>query len=144
VLFNTSYRLDWFSTFRGRVCILAAPQFLLYANGGLAYGELRANEPTVPMSWGSTRAGWTVGVGGEVAINQNWSIKLEYLYMDLGRFGGASATATAITNQLNTPLVGFNTVTTTTATASFNTRFTDNILRVGVNYRFGRPVVARY
>jgi len=40
--------------------------------------------------------------------------------------------------------VGFNTVTTTTLNAAFNTRFTDNILRAGINYRFGGPVVAKY
>jgi outer membrane immunogenic protein len=45
---------------------------------------------------------------------------------------------------LNTPQVGFNTVTTTTLAANFNTRFTDNIVRAGVNYRFGGPVVAQY
>lgn len=143
-IFNTSYRLDWFGTFRGRVGVLVAPQFLLYATGGLAYGHIAANEPTVPLSWGDTRAGWTVGVGGEYALGNNWSVKLEYLYMDLGRFGNASATATAVTNVLNTPSRGFNTVTTTTTTAAFSTRFTDNIVRVGVNYRFGGPVVARY
>ena len=144
VLFNTSYRLDWFGTFRGRVGVLVAPQFLLYATGGLAYGHLGANEPTVPLNWGDTRAGWTLGVGGEMALDRHWSIKLEYLYMDLGRFGSASATATTVVNQLNTPGVGFNTVTTTTTMAAFNTRFTDNIVRVGVNYRFGGPVVAKY
>ncbi len=144
VLFNTSYRLDWFGTFRGRAGILVAPQFLLYATGGLAYGHLGANEPTVPLSWGSTRAGWTVGAGGEWAINSNWSVKLEYLYMDLGNVGGASATATTVTNAPGVPGVGFNTVTTVTTTAAFNTRFTDNIVRVGVNYRFGGPVVAKY
>ena len=58
--------------------------------------------------------------------------------------GGASATATTVTNALNTPTPGFNVVTTSTTTAAFNTRFTDNILRIGVNYRFGGPVVARY
>jgi len=144
LLFDTSYRLDWFGTLRGRVGFLPTQQLLLYATGGLAYGHIAANEPTVPLSWGDTRAGWTVGVGGEVALDRHWSIKLEYLYMDLGRFGNASATATAVTNQLNTPLVGFNTLTTTTATAAFSTRFTDNIVRAGVNYRFGDPVVAKY
>ena len=144
LLFNTSYRLDWFGTFRGRVGILATPQFLLYATGGLAYGHVSANEPTVPLSWGSTRAGWTVGAGGEWALDSHWSIKLEYLYMDLGTFGSTSTTATTVTNALNTPRVGFNTVTTTTTTAAFGTRFSDNILRLGVNYRFGGPAVARY
>lgn len=47
-------------------------------------------------------------------------------------------------NALDTPRTGFNTVTTTTLTSAFNTHFTDNILRVGVNYRFSGPVVAKY
>jgi outer membrane immunogenic protein len=64
--------------------------------------------------------------------------------MDLRTIGSSGASATTVTNALNTPRTGFNTVTTTTLTSVFNTRFTDNILRVGVNYRFGGPVVARY
>jgi outer membrane immunogenic protein len=144
LLFPTTYKLDWFGTVRGRVGILAAPQFLLYATGGLAYGHVGANAPFIPLSWGSTHAGWTVGAGGEYAFNSNWSIKVEYLYMDLGNVGGNSATATVVTNAPNTPGVGFNTVTTIVSTAAFNTHFTDNIVRVGVNYRFGGPVVARY
>ena len=54
-----------------------------------------------------------------------------------------SITATNVVTQLGVP-VRFNTVTTTTLTSAFNTHFTDNILRVGVNYRFGGPVVAKY
>jgi outer membrane immunogenic protein len=64
--------------------------------------------------------------------------------MDLGNIGGALATATTVTNALNTPSTALNTVTTTTTTAAFNTHFTDNLVRVGVNYRFGGPVVAKY
>jgi outer membrane immunogenic protein len=76
---------------------------LLYATGGLAYGQLSATAPLIPLSWGSTRAGWTVGAGAEVALDHNWSFKVEYLYMDLGNIGGALATATTVTNALNTP-----------------------------------------
>jgi outer membrane immunogenic protein len=143
-LFTANYRLDWFGTARGRVGFLPAERVLLYATGGLAYGHLSADTPFFPVSWGSTRAGWTAGAGVEAAIDRNWSVKVEYLYMDLGNIGGASGTATTVTNALNTPSVGFNTVTTTTRTSMFNTRFTDNIVRVGVNYRFGGPVVAKY
>jgi outer membrane immunogenic protein len=96
-----------------------------------------------PVELRSTRAGWTFGAGAEVALDHNWSFKVEYLYMDLGNIGGALATATTVTNALNTPSTGLNTVTTTT-TAAFKTRFTDNLVRVGVNYRFGGPVVAKY
>jgi outer membrane immunogenic protein len=58
--------------------------------------------------------------------------------MDLGSFGGSSS-ATVVTNALNTPAPAFNTVTNTSITGS-NTRFTDNIVRVGINYRFGGPI----
>ena len=143
-LFTANYRLDWFGTARGRVGFLPTERVLLYATGGLAYGQLSARAPAIPLSWGSTRAGWTVGAGAEAAIDSNWSIKLEYLYMDLGNVGAASASATTVTNALNTPGQGFNTVTTTTLTSNFNTRFTDHIVRVGINYRFGGPVVAKY
>jgi outer membrane immunogenic protein len=143
-LFTANYKLDWFGTVRGRVGFLPTDRVLLYATGGLAYGHVTANAPAIPVSWGSTRAGWTVGAGAEAAIDRNWSVKVEYLYMDLGNIGGAAGSATAVTNAPNTPGVGFNTVTTTTLATAFNTRFTDNIVRVGVNYRWGGPVVAKY
>jgi outer membrane immunogenic protein len=140
---TANYKLDWFGTARGRVGYLPSERVLLYATGGLAYGHLSAAAPLIPLSWGNTRAGWTVGVGGEVALDPNWSIKLEYLYMDLGDVGSASTTATNVVTQLGVPQ-RFNTVTTTALTGAFSTRFTDNIVRVGVNYRFGGPAVARY
>jgi outer membrane immunogenic protein len=143
-ILTANYKLDWFGTARGRVGFLPTDRVLLYATGGLAYGHLSANAPLIPLSWGSTRAGWTVGAGAEAAIDSHWSVKIEYLYMDLGNIGSSGATATTTVNQLNTPAIDFNTVTTTTLTSAFRTRFTDNILRVGVNYRFGGPVVAKY
>jgi outer membrane immunogenic protein len=142
-LFTANYKLDWFGTARGRIGILPTDRVLLYATGGLAYGGVSATAPLIPLSWGSTRAGWTVGAGAEAAIDHNWSIKLEYLYMDLGNVGGSSTTATNVVTQLGVP-IRFNTVTTTALTSAFNSRFTDNILRVGVNYRFNAPLVAKY
>ena len=142
-LFTANYKLDWFGTARGRVGFLPTDRVLLYATGGLAYGGVSATAPLIPLSWGSTRAGWTVGAGAEVAIDRHWSVKLEYLYMDLGDVGSSSTTTTNVVTQLGVP-VRFNTVTTTTLTSTFNTRFTDNILRVGVNYRFDAPLVAKY
>ena len=128
---------------------------LIYAKAGGAMMNARyeltaqSGYPTPPGFNGvarisNTPVGWTVGAGVEAAIDRNWSVKLEYLYMDLGNVGGTSGSATAVTNAPNTPGAGFNTVTTTTLTSAFNSRFTDNIVRVGVNYRFGGPVVARY
>ena len=71
------------------------PRVLLYVTGGLAYGGLKTTGAlagvTANLSPGrvvgsstETRVGWTVGAGVEGMITQNWTAKLEYLYMDLG------------------------------------------------------------
>jgi outer membrane immunogenic protein len=146
--FNREYKLDWFGTARGRVGFLPAERLVLYATGGLAFGGFSGSSTTQPLNigtWSQTRAGWTVGAGVEAALGSNWSVKFEYLYMDLRHVGGSSASTATVTNLANTPNQGFNTTTTTNLAYVFNTRFTDNIVRVGLNYRFGGgAVVASY
>ncbi|MCX7320753.1 MAG: outer membrane beta-barrel protein [Hyphomicrobiales bacterium] len=143
-LATTNHKLEWFGTVRGRVGVLPMDRLLLYVTGGLAYGEVSSSVTAQPVTWSATKAGWTVGAGGEYALDNNWTVKLEYLYMDLGNVGNSSGSGTTVTNALNTPQTAFNTVTTTTFTGSGGTSFTDHILRAGINYRFGGPVVARY
>ncbi len=87
--------------------------------------------PTVPAAHHNHQCGWTVGAGIEGAIGGNWIAKLEYLYIDLGRVSGSFLTTSAA--------LGGGVIT-----SNFRSRITDNVLRVGVNYRFGGPVVAKY
>ena len=75
----------------------------------------------------------------ENAINDRWSWKLEYLYMDLGSVGASVVSPRAC---FGAPAFGCG--VNLPATASSSVKFTDNILRVGVNYKFGGPVVAKY
>jgi outer membrane immunogenic protein len=131
-------KIEWFGTVRARAGFLAAPTVLLYATGGLAYGEVRTAETVgtaaavAAFSTTDTRVGWTVGAGVEGSIGGNWTAKLEYLYMDLGRTSGSFLTTL--------PAFGGGVLT-----SNYSSRITDNILRVGVNYRFGGgPVVAKY
>ncbi|MCF2522218.1 outer membrane protein [Bradyrhizobium sp. G127] len=70
----------WFGTVRGRLGY-AFNNVLLYGTGGLAFGTLKTEMGGFSES--HTSAGWTAGVGAEYAINQNWSAKIEYLYVDL-------------------------------------------------------------
>jgi outer membrane immunogenic protein len=70
----------WFGTVRGRAGY-AFNNIYLYGTGGLAFGELRAE--TFGLSESHTNAGWTVGVGAEFGLVQNWTAKIEYLYVDL-------------------------------------------------------------
>jgi outer membrane immunogenic protein len=71
-------------------------------------------------------------------IGGNWSAKLEYLYGDLGRTSGSFASALAATTG------GGGVATAGTLTSGFSSRISDNVLRAGLNYKLGGPVVARY
>jgi outer membrane immunogenic protein len=124
-------------------------RLLVYATGGLAYGSIRNNgngfgagliattaagfvNPVsgVPgpstafvgaATTGSTsRAGWTLGVGGEYAFTHNWTFKAEYLYANFGNVRSAP---------------GF--FLPGVAAAFNNNRTIDvNIVRAGVNDKF--------
>ncbi len=72
----------WYGTVRGRVGY-AVNNVLFYGTGGLAFGELKGE--TFGLSEDHTTLGWTVGLGAEFAVNQNWSVKAEYLYVDLAQ-----------------------------------------------------------
>jgi hypothetical protein len=69
----------------------------------------------------STTLGWTAGAGFEVALSSNWSARLEYLHI---RANDLNSTA-SIPNVLGLGV----------ALESAGRR--DNIMRVGLNYRFG-------
>jgi len=128
-------KLEWFGTVRGRVGVLATPQVLFYATGGLAYGEVNTSAVIGAGAFGfnahDTRVGYTVGAGVEGVIAGNWTAKLEYLYMDLGRTSGSFLTTI--------PALGGGVLS-----YSYSSRITDNIVRVGVNYKFSGPVIAKY
>jgi outer membrane immunogenic protein len=88
-------KLDWFGTVRGRIGVLPSDRFLAYVTGGLAYGHGSlssalsrttgcAGNNCEAGSVSDTKAGWTLGGGVEWAFASNWSMKAEYLYVDLG------------------------------------------------------------
>ena len=120
---NLSQKIDWFGTTRGRVGLVDGP-VLSYITGGVAYGhfsttvtEAAAGVPIAAVTSGATQVGWTYGSGIEAALGGNWTGKIEYLYVDLGK-----------RNTLFASTIG---------TQALSTRIHDNIFRVGVNYRFG-------
>ena len=88
----------------------------------------------------AVKTGYTVGVGAEYALGNSWTVKAEYLYADYGSYGanlgGATVTTVGPFVQLS-PFAPAGTVTTTTTTVSsaVRTRFTDNVFRLGLNYR---------
>jgi outer membrane immunogenic protein len=134
VAVSLDQKLEWFGTVRGRVGVLATPKVLFYATGGLAYGEVKSGETIgalTAFSNSATKTGYTAGAGIEGAIGGNWTAKLEYLYVDLGRVSGSFVTTI--------PALGGGFLA-----SNYSSRITDNVLRVGLNYRFDGPVVAKY
>lgn len=57
---------------------------LIYVTGGLAYGTVRAGIHDSGIDDDKTRFGWALGAGLEWAFAPRWSLKVEYLHVDLG------------------------------------------------------------
>lgn len=70
----------WFGTLRGRAGVTFS-NVLVYGTAGFAYGDLRAD--TFNLTESHTTVGWTAGGGLEVAFTPRWSVKAEWLYLDL-------------------------------------------------------------
>jgi outer membrane immunogenic protein len=130
---DTSFSTDWLLTVRGRLGVTVTPTVLLYATGGLAVSEVTVsnsytekNNPVVDGISGSssrsdTKTGWTVGGGVEWALGNNWSVKGEYLYVDLG----------SVSTTASVPAVDL-----TPNTLGTSVDLTAHIVRAGVNYKF--------
>jgi outer membrane immunogenic protein len=131
---NGKAALSWLGTTRARVGFVATPdnRLMIYATGGVAYGGGTSNFSVFDSTTGSfftgspssTRVGWVIGGGVEYAITNNWTIKGEYLYADLG-----SSDFTTVGNAA--AAVNFPGVFVASK-ISYNA----SIFRAGVNYKF--------
>jgi outer membrane immunogenic protein len=115
---------------RGRLGWTVTPETMIYATGGLAYGELSDTGTTSnavtssAFSLSKTSIGWTAGGGVEGHITGNWTWKLEYLFLTLDEPSGS----------VLTPIVPIGRGGTTTT--NYDPIFTDNIVRAGLNYKW--------
>ncbi|MBX9760855.1 MAG: outer membrane beta-barrel protein [Beijerinckiaceae bacterium] len=142
-----------FGTVRARLGF-AADRALFYVTGGLAWAS-GGNDPAISwwnntnnvttgpadVTWrrgGASGIGWTLGAGIEYAITNNWTIRGEYLYVDLGKEDNAWSCTAGL--GLGAACTGLGFVGR--ADVNFS------VARVGVNYKFGggnsAPVLARY
>jgi outer membrane immunogenic protein len=127
-----SRELDTLGTVRARAGYPSYPNMLWYVTAGLAYGEAKLSSawscpaclpPTgagTALQTSGTLVGWTAGTGVEWKFAPAWSVKAEYLYVDLGNQG----------NTIFYNYLGFSSTMTSTV------KERDNIVRAGVNYRF--------
>jgi len=133
--------IEWFGTIRPRLGVTASERLLVYGTGGLAYGSVKSSggyqyheygywwggpgdhefdrSGSLGGSSSDVRWGWTLGAGAEYALTDNWSLKGEYLYVDLG-----SKDHTAFSAEDSAEFVSWS------DTARFHA------VRVGLNYKF--------
>jgi outer membrane immunogenic protein len=131
---GNAWKFPWFGTVRLRAGYNPSTNWLLYVTGGLAFGESQYNfnfsQPgaannfppsptTYALSQSQTSVGYAVGAGGEVKLDRHWSVKGEYLFVDLGR---------RTINTLDIDGRPFM--------VSYSVR--DHIGRIGLNYAFGQ------
>jgi outer membrane immunogenic protein len=106
---------DWLVTARARVGY-AFSRLLIFGTAGGATGEIRAGL-NPPGKFDTTNSfGWTAGGGLEAGITENWTAKVEYLYVDLGN-GSCTSTNCGPLTPITIPL-------------------TESLVRAGINYRF--------
>jgi outer membrane immunogenic protein len=121
------------------------------ASGGFAFGEAKSSTTitqSCPVacaiifdhpatgSASKTLTGWALGGGMEYALTTSWSVKAEYLHYDLGSMTFAT---TPLASRV--PVGPFTTINIA-PTANFR----GDIVRVGLNYKFGNyyaPVVTK-
>jgi outer membrane immunogenic protein len=120
---------NWLGTVRGRIGF-AVDRVLLFATGGLAFGNVQAGLANGGISTvtydSNTELGWTAGAGVEFALGENWTAKVEYLYVDLG----SNATCTSAAN------CGTDFLPTFGSPADDSVKFTANVVRAGFNFKF--------
>ena len=125
---RTKVQQDWLGTVRVRGGY-SIDRLLIFLTGGLAYGNAQVSttstdtvDGVVESVWQggkqSTKFGFTVRAGLEYALTNNWLIRAEYLYYNLG---SASAIATIPVDPLYTQV---------------NTKIDGNIIRAAISYKF--------
>lgn len=148
--------VDWLGTVRGRIGYNFTQQGLVYVTGGFAYGGSYLN--TFPLTataqlvgplqgaFGSgylttqnsgnrILVGWTSGVGSELMLAPNWSLKAEALYYDLG-----SQSASNLQYSGYAQLAGSNPVGGSTTSAYYK----GLLARTGLNYHFNAGNISDY
>jgi outer membrane immunogenic protein len=148
---TANVRQGWEGSLRIRTGYLLTPSVMLFTTGGVALTDVKASAfcgTAFPVGWctgpagpgsnlgtvssaSDTRVGWTVGAGVEFMVTGNWLVRGEYRYADYGRY-----------NFILFPGAGVCGAACDTINANVNLQ--THSAMIGVAFKFGGPMVARY
>ena len=111
---------NWLATLRGRAGY-AADRVLFYGTAGGAFANMQTvfNGDTTTHD----QAGWTAGAGIEWAFADNWTAKVQYLFVDIGSTNFNCSTGACTTATGAPPITGI-------------VGLTESLVRAGVNFKF--------
>jgi opacity protein-like surface antigen len=116
----------------GRAGFLATPDLLLYGLAGAEFGHFvyPNGRDAIGGENGKWVAGYTAGAGGELRINDHWSLRGEYRYLhfDVNR---SESMPSGSVNVFTGATTAFTANTSRPATADFQ------VGKIGVVYKFG-------
>jgi outer membrane immunogenic protein len=119
-ILSETVRLPWMATIRGRGGI-AFDRVLVYGTAGIAF--INASDSLVESGAGtiynpsSTSTGLAAGAGVEFAFAQNWTARMEYLYI-----------GTNLTLSGPLALIG--------GTVTENGKLNDSLVRAGISFKY--------
>lgn len=127
-----SVKADWQATLRARVG-WAQDKWLAYVTGGVAAMRIKLDAAFADDFLGAgatgqnankeTKLGWVLGLGGEYALSDSWTLRAEYLYADYGKV----STSAVVTNPAFPALAN---------TLQNSVDLKTQVLSVGLSYRF--------
>jgi outer membrane immunogenic protein len=119
--FTLGTNQKWLNTERLRLGVAGSDRVAVYGTGGLALtgeGEDSCNPAgTACGAHSKIVLGWTVGVGAQYELAKHWSMTFEYLFADFGK-----------THFPEVHAQGW-------VFYSKDVKLTDNIFRIGLNYK---------
>jgi outer membrane immunogenic protein len=123
------HSIDWNAHFRGRLGF-AMDRVLFYGAGGLAIADFdvksnRSLQSDEDLDDGGHATGWSAGGGLEYAVTDNLLIRAEYLHDDY--------TDELFNGKQNRAVCDV----TKTLCDNFEVGLTDNIVRLGISWKFG-------
>ena len=133
---------NWLGTVRARVGY-AEDRILLYATAGFAYGAVKSSSQILltdylpntqnEFNWAGQQSqiktGYALGAGVEYALSDQWTLRGEYLYYNLGKISSGMTPTTAV-------VYGTSFANTEAFAGSTRTAVDGNVVRAVLSYKF--------